>query len=229
VHALIALIAVGASPVIGLHLEHAVSLPLESAVALTNALGRAIEARTNRKVVLDDPIWSSCDKEDRCLPEIAARVGTAEVVFVSVFASVTQLKLVAQLGVWSDRIERTLPKDAAAWPEPLDEIAARLFSPGAPVTTASTAPSRPVEKVRAFPIAPIIAGGGAIVAGAVAFGFSKSAASARDTINTSILVESDYQRLEDRIGRDGTLAWIFLATALAATAATALFTFLSLD
>lgn len=127
---------------VSLHLEEHAELRLEEATALAHRLARAIEARTGRRTVLDDPLWPDCRDADRCLDAIRARTDTEDVVLLRFYSGPTKIRLIAErLAIDSlrdGRLETNVPKDPdQARDEALENVAFTLF-PEAPMSETST-------------------------------------------------------------------------------------------
>lgn len=127
---------------VSLHLDEHAELPLEEATDLADGLARAIEARTNRRVILDDPLWPDCRQADRCLDAIRARTDTDDVVLLRLYSGPTKIRLIAERlsldSLRDGRLEKNIPKEAGeARSDALVEVALSLF-PESPAPTTST-------------------------------------------------------------------------------------------
>src|SRR5262245_57205228 len=112
------LIGLLASATIALNLEESSELPLESAVKMVDALAAAIGERAGLKPIVDDPTWSGCKRDDRCLIDIAARTQASEVVLVRVYGGALTHRMIAERfrdGASIARAEIKVPEHAEEW------------------------------------------------------------------------------------------------------------------
>src|SRR5687768_6087322 len=116
---------------VSIHLEELGEMPLEQASSFADGLAEAIEARTARRAVLDDPLWPECRDADRCVDAIRARTKTDDVVLLRLYSGPTKIRLYAERlsldGLRDARIEENVPKEHAEWGPPIDKVAAQLF------------------------------------------------------------------------------------------------------
>jgi hypothetical protein len=215
----------------GMHLDRAVGIPLESAFTVVRAVADAVERRTGVAPVIDDPVWSSCDRKDRCLLEVASRLHAQELIFVRVFGGPTRLKVVSERiavqadgsGLVSRNFDSTLAKEGSGWADALDQVAAELFPEILP-------PSKPDELRPAPPalrpelsarprLLPWVLTGVAIASGAIALGFALDARAARSSLEAKVLPDQEYAPLRARVDESGPLSNGFLIGALLVSAA----------
>lgn len=212
------------SATVALSLEESAELPLETAVKAVDSLAQAITARTGVSVIVDDPTWSGCKREDRCLNEIASRTRVQEVVLVRVFGGALSHRLIAELfsgRAPSYRAEVDLSADRPeVWSEVLAGAAAALFPAVSPRVDLLAVPEPP----SAAPVAdtfspwPFVALGAAValVAGGAVFG--ARSASARSRLESEVLPEAEHNVLLRRSSRSQTTANILFVGAGAAAA-----------
>jgi hypothetical protein len=210
---------------IALNLEESAELPLETAVKIVDALARAIAGRTGAKPIVDDPTWSGCKREDRCLIDIAARTQANEVVLVRVFGGALSHRVIAERfrdRVMIARAELSVPERAEEWSAALDQIATVLFPMISKPASSSETLVPPVESARVEPKSlspwPFVAlgSGAAMLIAGIAVGISS--AHARDRLETEILAEPEYNALYRKSAREQHLANGLFAGAAAGAA-----------
>lgn len=225
------------SATVALSLEESAELPLETAVEAVDGLARAITARTGISVIVDDPTWSGCKREDRCLNDIASRTRVQEIVLVRVFGGALSHRLLAERfsgRAASRRAEVDLSSEhPEAWSEVLAGAAAALFPE---VTARAEGTARP-EVVNAPPLGakspppetawspwPFVALGAAValVAGGAVFG--ARGASARSRLESEVLPEAEHNVLLRRSARSQTAANVlFVGAGVSAAGGVVLF------
>lgn len=203
---LLALLAAATS--VGLKLEETDQLAFEDATELTGALAKRVEARSGRTVVVDDPVWSSCAGDERCLDQVRARTGGGDVVLLSIFGGLSRARVVAERSRPGEasptHVERDVPRDRKSWGPALDDLARALFPeapepPGPePIVGTSLDPTPSTPKLEGTRWAPWIAvGAGVALAGAGA-AFGVSSAQARADSADPNLADPAFEALADR-------------------------------
>src|SRR5688572_8419299 len=100
---------------VGVHLEELGEMPLAEASSFADRLAEAIEARTGRRAVLDDPLWPACKESNRCVDAIRARTETEDVVLLRLYKGPTKIRLIAERlsldGLRDARLEENVPHD----------------------------------------------------------------------------------------------------------------------
>lgn len=202
----------------GLHLEES-DLHEESTHQVMTSVARALEAASAERVRLDDPSWSSCDARDRCLADIRARTASEDVVFVRVFSGPSLVHVVLERVARTGEVklvEVDLPRGAASWDEPLGVAVRQLPpSPLAVAEAADLSTDRPRADAAAS-VGPWLvfgAGASAAVAGAI---FGVLANSARDELESSVRLDTDYDRLSGQLEDRALAANVLFAVAAGA-------------
>jgi hypothetical protein len=201
----------------GVHLEEHGEMQLQEAASFAGRLTDAIEARTARRAVLDDPLWPECKDANRCVDAIRARTKTEDVVLLRLYAGPTKIRLIAERlsldGLRDARIEENVPRDANGWNAPIEGLAERLFpEPPRPEETVAervvTTPP-PDEAPGFFDVAPWVVLGTGAAALIASGGFALSWKSARDEV-TRDPSQEEFDAAFDRIRTHGRLANGFL-------------------
>lgn len=214
---------------VGLRLEEVGELSMEEGMALTRALANTIEKSTGQKVAIDDPLWSSCQRKDRCIEEIKARTRSDEVIFIKIFAGVTMLRVqVNRIGPQgAQEAALDVPNDAQTWSAPLRKLTLKLFpqaraQPDKPMKTLKkTTTDPPPEKTSIVPW--VVLGVSAAVAG-IGVGFGVSSRSARNDSQDPTLPDPRFDLLADRAQTHGIAANVlFISAALGAVTSVVLY------
>jgi hypothetical protein len=217
----LALAAIASVPSVGLHLEEVGELPFETAVSVMGTLTRVIERETGATVVFDDPSWSRCDAEDRCISDVRARTRATEIVFARVFGgpslvyvSLERIRVDAK-DAKSTNIE--LPRTPSGWDAPLAVAARTLFPELKPEaraeSSATTAPT--IEPQGSSPLPWVVLGAG-VAAGAAGTVLGLSSADAKTELEGSIHVGAEYDALSDRLQTHGLAANVLFGVAAGA-------------
>lgn len=175
------------SAVVGLRIDDVAELPLERAVELATAIGRAIEQDGGGSFVVDDPSWSRCTEADRCLGELRARTGPS-LVLLRLYAGLTQIRVDAERPDPSGRSATLdVPLDPSRWPQAVHPLVHALFPEldhraPAEVLLVAAPPPGPAAEVRALPW--VIAGAGValLMVGVVCGVVSRNARSEVETV-----------------------------------------------
>jgi hypothetical protein len=166
---------------VSVHLEELGEMPLEEASSFADRLAEAIEARTARRAVLDDPLWPECKEANRCIDAIRARTKTDDVVLLRLYSGPTKIRLYAERlsldGLRDARLEENVPKERAEWGPPIDKLASQLFpEPPRPEEEAADVVSTTTvqESTGFFDVAPwvVLGAGGATLIVSGVFGLS---------------------------------------------------------
>jgi hypothetical protein len=217
---------------VGIRVEEHEELSLETALHLSESLGRAIEARSGRTFVIDDFVWERCRAEDRCLNEARARTGAADIVLVKMFGAPKKIRLIAQrFGKEATRAEINVPIESNAWGAPLEEVARLLFpndrrvEPKKPEEAAVVPlkPLPPPDEVSHAPWVLIGAGATALIVGSV---FGVSSRMARHSAENEALSDLEFADSRDRIKAHGWTANILWPVGLLSAGAGAYLLFL---
>lgn len=218
------------SATVGLHLEQVVDLPLARALELAGQLSDAIEARTGARAVVDDPVWSTCKSDDRCLGQIRARTGAETILLLRLVGGVQRVRLVVErfpeLEVLEPRVEQDVSLDPTAADAELRVLAARLFAEGIAarppaVETAPPVELPPDEPPSLLPTWLCVGASAALLGAGVAFG--ASSASARSDSQDPLLDDPGFEALADRTQRHAWVANVlYVAAGVSLAAGTAL-------
>lgn len=231
----IALTLAGAT--VGIRLEESEELSIEEAMQITEAFGRAIEARSGLTPVIDDPVWGVCRAADRCLSEVRSRTGANDVVLVRLFGAPKKVRLVAQkfrLGMPPDqRYEINVPIEREAWNAPLEEAARNMFEPKVELKARVEPPKLelhkdppPIAPASETSIAPWVligAGATALIAGSV---LGLSSRSARGAVETEPHTDAEVEELTDRLKVHGWTANVLFSVSVLSVAGGAALLFL---
>lgn len=215
---------------IAVHLAELGELSVRDGLQLAERLGHAIEARTGRRTITDDPTWR-CEEKERCAAEVRARTGASTVLLTRAFGGPTRIRVVI-LRVDEDVADGTadvlLPLEPGAWAAPLTDAAAVLFPEPRGPPSAELAPiGPPPAAADAAPdLVPwLVIGTGVLMATAAGI-LAASNADAREELRGSPLPASRHQELADRAELHGITANVlFVASALAAGAGLTLLSF----
>lgn len=220
----LALILIRADVVV--HLEEAGEVSIEEALAVCESLGAAITSRIGEPPQIEDVLWSSCDRSDRCISEIRARTSASRIVMVRVFGAPTALRVIAErfdTAASARRETFDLPRDRAAWRALIAQAAEKLFPepPPARAAVAVVAPPLVDDPAR---VAPYVLLGGTAIAAAFAIGFGLSNNDARSEIEQAGIVRADrdYQTIADRQYTHGLIANIAIGAAATTAVAAAI-------
>jgi hypothetical protein len=172
---------------VSVHLEELGETPLQEASTFAERLADAIESRTARRAVLDDPLWPECREASRCVDAIRARTKTDDVVMLRLYSGPTKLRLIAERlsldGLRNARIEENFPREEKAWADPIANLTERLFpeppKPEEEITEGAEVPSPTEESVGFFDVAPWAVFGVSAAALAASAGFALSSRAAR--------------------------------------------------
>lgn len=215
---------------IGVHVEEVANTPLELAEALTSSLAAALKDRTQVSPSVDTLDWPACSADDRCLPEIRARLGAQEIVLLRYFSGPTLIRVVAHRmrpdeNTPHPAIEVDIPKDRARWHGAFAALAAQLYeSRTADRVIVEAAP--PPERPPRFGAAPYIVLGASVAALAVGLVFGANSSSTADQIKTGFHNEGELDALESRLHTQAITADIlFLVAGIAGLSGTALLIF----
>ncbi|MCK6551059.1 hypothetical protein L6R52_34810 [Myxococcota bacterium] len=219
--AVLALATISSVPPVGLHLEEVGELPLESAVSVMSSLSRVLERETGATVVFDDPSWSRCDADDRCISDVRARTQATEIVFARVFGGPSLVYVsLERVGLDAKAAKTTnveLPKTEGGWDTPLANAARVLFPELKPEARAegslTAAPVIDEGSVRAGPWIVLGAGVAAGTAGAL---LGVSSADAKTELESSIHIGAEYDALSDRMKTHGLAANVLFGVAATA-------------
>lgn len=223
----IALTLAGAT--VGIRLEESEELSIEEAMQITEAFGRAIQARSGLTPVIDDPVWGVCRAADRCLPEVRARTGASDIVLVKLFGAPKKIRFVAQkfrAGLPPDqRYEINVPIEREAWSAPLEEAARNMFEPKVELKARVEPPkveltkdppaTAPVEETSVAPWVLIGAGATALIAGSI---LGLSSRSARGSVETEPHTDAEVEELTDRLKVHGWTANILFSVSVLSAA-----------
>lgn len=212
------------SATVGLSVQQVDEVPLAEAMQLSSEIAAAIEARTGREVVIDDPTWaSSCTDRDACAAEVRGRTGAQSVVLLRVFGALTLLRVAADRaeGNALDRIEVDLPREGKDRSEPLKALAEKLFPnakpppPRAADLAADPAPPLADTEKKGSILPWVIVGAGA-AAGLGGIGFGLSSRAARNDSQSPTIDDPTFDTLADRAVSHGTAANILFGVGAAA-------------
>lgn len=148
---------------VAVHLEESEDLPLETQLGVARALVGAIEARSGRAAVLDDPSWPPCEPTPACASTVAARSGASEALFVRVITGPTLIRVVVQRGE-SEPSYADVSSDGEGWPQTLGDLSVRLFGAGTMLRRPDLLEARPEAPRRIWPWA--LLAGSAVALGA---------------------------------------------------------------
>ncbi len=209
---------------VAVRLERTVDVAPQDALEVSERLAEAIRRRTHDRVLLDDPVWSSCTSTRECVEGVRRVEGNIGVVLVQLVEAVTTVRVIALLFP-SDQgapIEVTadVPSNPATWDEPLRGLAASLFPevpPPGPEPRAVATSSAAVVPVRS--IGPYVLLGAGFVVGAVAVAFGVGSRNARNASQDPLLDDDQFDRYADRAQTFAYAAnGLFLTAALATVA-----------
>ena len=211
---------------VSVHLEELGEMPLQEASTFGDRLAEAIESRTARRAVLDDPLWPECREANRCVDAIRARTTTDDVVLLRLYSGPTKLRLIAERlsvdGLRDARIEENVPRDASAWSEPIANLAERLFpeppKPEEEVADRIVAPRPVEEEIGFFDVAPWAMFGASVATLAVSAGFGISSRSARKDLESAQPDDDTFGATFDRMQSHQRIANGCLAGGLAGIA-----------
>ena len=178
------LLTVGA---VGLHIRHHDG-SLTDAVDVAHQIAASIERHAGISVVIDDPSWARCQKEEACEKVVARRLHVEEVLFVSVYASRTLVRIIVQKG--NVEVRRDTPSSGLA--RVIEEIVGKLFDNRlvAPRTTTST----PSDEAEWRTTGLVTAGAGLALIG-VGTALLALNRSAEQAVEARIHGRADYDRL----------------------------------
>lgn len=165
---LLPVIALVLGSTIAVHLEENEDLPLETQLGVARALVGAIEARSGRAAVLDDPSWPPCEPTPACAATIAARSGASATLFLRVLSGPTLIRVVVQ----QDPAEPSyadISSDGEGWPEALGTLSVRLFGAGTLERRPDLTGAAPEPPRRIWPWA-LLAGGAAALGAGISLG-----------------------------------------------------------
>jgi hypothetical protein len=160
---LLPVIALVLGSTIAVHLEEGEDLPLETQLGVARALVGAIEARSGRAAVLDDPSWPPCEPTPACAATIAARSGASSTLFLRVISGPTLIRVVVHQGE-AELIYADVSSDGEAWPQTLGDLSVRLFGAGTLVRRPELLGAAPEAPRRIWPWA--LLAGSAVALGA---------------------------------------------------------------
>lgn len=192
---------------LGLRLEEAGEIPDDEALALTRALATRLEARCGAPVAVDDPLWSGCAGQDRCIDTIRGRTGGGDVVLVRVFGGLTKARIITErFSAASEapmRAELDVPRSVEGWAPPLTDLAARICPEGQ-MSSGTGSPALAIDPLASSTGAskarvwPWVLGGSGVALAAVGVAFGASSASARRASADPTLSEPAFEALADR-------------------------------
>lgn len=207
---------------VSVHLEEYGEIALEEATAFVERVQRAVEEKTARRVVVDDPLWPDCQERSRCIDAIRARTDTEDVVLLRLFSGPTKIRLIAERlsldSARDSRIERNIPKEPEAWPTQAADISTALF----PETGAARAErivdtSVADEGVTVMAVLPWVSIGISAAALGVGAGFGFSSRGARNALTGDApLEDQEFRDTFDRMQTHGRVAnGLFVTSAVA--------------
>lgn len=206
---------------IGLHVEESEGLEIAEVMGVAASLGEAIKTRTGTTPAIDEPTWSRCEAEDRCVPEIKQRLKAGDVIMMRVFGGPGSVRVVAERHGKFDR-RGTITIDRATLPPPpsaFTSLAGALFQevrpPAAQIAVVAPAVEAPAKRSWA----PWVAfGAGALAAGAGTI-FGVASLNTRSEIEAQIHDEPTFTELRDKQDGQATAAYLLFGVAVAGVVA----------
>lgn len=199
---------------IGIRLEESGEIAYEDATAIVRGLSAAVEAACGAPTAVDDPVWSTCSREERCVEQVRARTHAEQVVLVRIYGSLTLARVVGELfsspGAALRRAEADLPLGPKATNPPRREALERLARGLCPVGQGSIDLSkRPGSRPEATPalvpkdrpeprVLPWIVVGASVVAGGAGVFFGVSSSDARASAERPDVTDAEFEVLADR-------------------------------
>jgi hypothetical protein len=214
-----ALLAIVLVAEIAVHVEEAGELERAEAAAIAEQLARAFETRTSSTARVEDPAWWGCpeESEDRCVREVRARSGAADVVVLRLFGGARSVRVIA------DRYaeQASAPKNATidlartstVWDQTIGELAAALFPEargrreGSAVASMIAAPSGESSSLHY-----VLFGAGAASA-AVSAVLWITAQNARSELESDVHPYAEYDSLNSRMRTHALLSGALMITA----------------
>jgi hypothetical protein len=216
---------IAATAQVGLQIEQTSGVPWTEAQALVERLAEKIGDRTGARPPIDDPLWSACQREDRCLAEIRSRLAVSTVVLIRVLGAPATVRLVAERHGPAGGPPQAATIDLPRGEDParaLTAFAATLFpqvAAPAPPPPPLAAPGPPEARPR-WGSWLLIAGGA--TAGAVATGLLVSSMGAGASLQDPDRIQFDVGALQARQEGHGIAGAVVGAIGLSAIAVGAL-------
>lgn len=217
---------------IGVRLEDAQGLSEDDGRRLASSFARSIQDATGIVTVVDERIWEEeCDKGSRCGPEIRARTGAKQVVFLKAYGAATRFRLIAERtdertavlrSVQADllRDEHALKREMRGFVEILfpDEAKSATSSASSATVQLDLTKKEPPPSSTLRILAWSSIGAGAVAAG-VATGFRLSSNSTRSKLENQAVPMDEIARDMSTVRTNATLSnFLFGGAAVLVTA-----------